>query len=69
MLHHQKVLSNQTGKLKLQVREICGNLDQAQGLEVCGHNYLMVRENGKVNIWVRKERRGENTIQQLSQVE
>lgn len=29
----------------------------------------MVRENGKINVWLRKEKRGENIVEQMSKLE
>lgn len=69
LIYHEKNLSIQTGKLKLEVKKICNSLEDAIDLEVLGYNQILVREKSKVNVWLRKDKRGELPLKQLTKVD
>lgn len=69
IIHYNRVLTQQTGKLKLEIKEIGGGLDQAENVEVRGSNCILAREKSKVNVWLMKERRGVSMLDQLGRLE
>lgn len=51
MMQYHRQLSLQSGKLKLEIKEVGGGLETAQGAHVGGPTCLLVREASKISAW------------------
>ena len=51
------------------MQEICGDLHNAVEIDVLGYNHVLVKSGLKIDVWVRKQKRNERPLDELSKVQ
>ena len=51
------------------MQEICGDFHNALSLDVLGYNNVLIKSSSKVDVWLRKQKRNERAVEELSKVQ
>ena len=65
LYHHRGT----TASLKVELQQICADLGaNVLGVQVSGYSHVLLRSANKLDVWLRKEKRNERPLDELSKV-
>ena len=60
IIYHYK---GSTANLKVEMQEICADLHNSLSIDVLGYNHVLIKSASKIDVWLRKQKRNERTLE------